>query len=423
MYLLYSLLLGAGALLASPYLLYQAIASGKYRPSLKERLGLLPPSLNAEGRSAIWVHAVSVGEVTTARPLLKLLREAFPDLALFLSTTTVSGRRLAEGQLRDDVEGLFYCPFDLRFAVRRVVRQVHPRLLLLVDTEIWPHLLRACHEAGAKTLVVNGRISDRSFPRYRWVRPLMRRLLGLIDHFCMQSPGYADRIVALGAEPSRVTVTGSLKFDAASAAPEPNAAVRLIPPGRPVLVAGSTLAPEEDILLEVFARLKKSRPALFLVLAPRHPERFSEVAVLAEARGFRAVRRSSLERPPTAEAEVMVLDTLGELGTVYSSAALVFVGGSLAPWGGHNLIEPAAWGKPVLFGPHMANFAEIAAAFLESQAAIQVADRADLASHVERLLDDPALRTAYGERARRLVEANRGAAERTVAVARRVLGR
>lgn len=422
MYLLYSVLLGAGALLASPYFLYQTFASGKYWPSLKERLGFLPASLNAERRPSIWVHAVSVGELTTARPLLPLLREALPELALFVSTTTLTGRCLAEARLRQVVDGLFYCPFDFRFAVRRVVRQVRPRLLLVVDTEIWPHLLRACREAGARNLVVNGRISDRSFPHYRLIRPVMKRFLAQVDHFCMQSERYAERMIALGAEPSKVTVTGSLKFDAATAAEGLSAAARLIPQGRPVLVAGSTLAPEEEILLEVFARLKKSRPALFLVLAPRHPERFDEVASLAQGREFRVVRRSRLESAPSEDVEILLLDTIGELGSVYAAADVVFVGGSLAPWGGHNLIEPAARGKPVLFGPHMANFAEIARAFLEAEAAIQVRDRVELAGQLERLMDDAARRAAYGERARRLVEANRGAGAKTVAIARQILG-
>jgi len=423
MYLLYSLLLGVGALLASPYFLYQALATGKYWPSLKERLGFLPTSLNPERRPSVWLHAVSVGEVATARPLLPLLRESFPDLALFLSTTTLTGRDLAERQLRDAVDGLFYCPFDFRFAVRRIARQVRPRLLLLVDTEIWPHLLRTCREEGARNLVVNGRISDRSFPRYRAIRPLLRRWLGEVDHFCMQSQDYADRILALGAEPARVTVTGSLKFDAAACPGDSSAAVRLVPQGRPVLVAGSTLAPEEEVLIDTFAHLKKNRPDLFLVLAPRHPERFAEVAALATARCARVVRRSSLAEAPASDCEVMVLDTIGELGSVYAAADVVFVGGSLAPWGGHNLLEPAACGKPVLFGPHMANFAEIAQAFRDAEAAIQVADPAGLLSELERLLQDSRLRAAYGERARRLVESNRGAGAKTVAIARRVLGR
>jgi 3-deoxy-D-manno-octulosonic-acid transferase len=420
MYLLYSILLTAFVLLGLPYFVYRAVSSGKYWPSLRERLGFLPPSLNPERRFSLWVHAVSVGEVLAARPLIPLLREAFPDRPLFVSVTTLTGRRLAERQIRE-ADGIFYCPFDWALVVRRVVRRIRPKLLLVVETEIWPHLLRACRNAGSATLLVNGRISDRSYPRYRLIRPFLRRFLRNVDRFCMQSADHAERIIDLGADPSRVTITGSLKFDAAVPDLESSSpAAKVIPEGRPVIVAGCTLAPEEEILLEVFATLRKSHGDLFLILAPRHPERFEEVTELARSRRLRVGRRSLLERPMP-EMEVLVLDTIGELAALYGSADVVFVGGSLAPWGGHNVIEPAAFGKPIVFGPHMSNFRAIAAMFLDAEAAIQVNGRDQLQEVLEQLIVDTARRTLLGEKARRLVEENRGAARRTVRMARQTM--
>jgi len=421
MYLLYSLVLTAGALLSLPYFLYRGLVSGKYWPSLNQRLGLLPPSIDSRGQSSIWVHAVSVGEVIATRALLPLLRESFPGKPVFVSVTTLTGKQVADRQLRE-ADGIFYCPFDWRFAVQRVISRIRPQALLVMETEIWPHMLRACHQAGAATMLVNGRISDRSYRRYRLIRPFLKRFLLPVDCFCMQNSRYAERIVDLGADPRKVRVTGSLKFDAVVPTQgSPSQAARLIPADRIVLVGGSTLAPEEEILLEVFQSLREVEPGLFLVIAPRHPERFDEVMKLAESRQLRVVRRSTLQQP-AAEADVMILDTLGELASIYSAADLVFMGGSLATWGGHNLIEPAAEGKPVVFGPHMSNFQEIASSFLEASAAIQVSGREELHEVLLRLLKEEGLRQDLGERARKLVEANRGAGKKTMESARQAVG-
>jgi len=421
MYLLYSLVLTAGALLSLPYFLYRGLVSGKYWPSLNQRLGLLPASIDSRGQSSIWVHAVSVGEVIATRALLPLLRESFPGKPVFVSVTTLTGKQVADRQLRE-ADGIFYCPFDWRFAVQRVISRIRPQALLVMETEIWPHMLRACHQAGAATMLVNGRISDRSYRRYRLIRPFLKRFLLPVDCFCMQNSRYAERIVDLGADPRKVRVTGSLKFDAVVPTQgSPSQAARLIPADRIVLVGGSTLAPEEEILLEVFQSLREVEPGLFLVIAPRHPERFDEVMKLAESRQLRVVRRSMLQQP-AAEADVMILDTLGELASIYSAADLVFMGGSLATWGGHNLIEPAAEGKPVVFGPHMSNFQEIASSFLEAAAAIQVSGREELHEVLLRLLKEEGLRQDLGERARKLVEANRGAGKKTMESARQAVG-
>jgi 3-deoxy-D-manno-octulosonic-acid transferase len=421
MYLLYSFLLTVVALVGLPFFVYRGIKSGKYWASLRERFGFLPLSLSLECKASIWIHAVSVGEVIAARPLVPLLREAFPEMPLFVSVTTLTGRQIAERQLRQ-ADGVFFCPFDWAFIVRRVVNRIRPRLLLIIETEIWPHLIRECRRAGASTLLVNGRISDRSYPRYRRIRLFMRRFVRYIDCFCMQSKRYAERIIELGADPSRVKVTGSLKFDAdVPGGGKPSAASQLIPRKRPVLVAGSTLAPEEEMLLDVYSQLKAEHKDLFLLLAPRHPDRFDEVVELASSGPWKTVRRTALKEPAL-DAEVMVLDTLGELASVYACADVVFVGGSLATWGGHNLIEPALVGKPILFGPHMSNFREMASMFLEADGAVQVVDREGLRDALEGLLADPKRRALLGENARRLVEENRGAGKKTIDAAREILG-
>ena len=420
MYLFYSFLLTLAFLGGLPFFLYRGLRTGKYWPSLRERLGFLPASLNADGTPSIWVHAVSVGEVIATRPILPLLRERFANTPIFVSVTTLTGRQVAERQLRK-ADGIFYCPFDWAWIVRRVVRRVRPRALLLVDTEIWPHLIRTCHDAGAVTMLVNGRISDASYPRYRMIRPFMRRFLQEIDSFCMQSPRYRERIIDLGAESKRVESVGSLKFDADVADQgQPSAAAQLIPIGRPVIVVGSTLAPEEEILIETFGELRKEYSDLFLIVAPRHPDRFDEVAALASSFGWNVVRRSALDAPAV-EADVMILDTMGELASVYARADIVFVGGSLATWGGHNLVEPAIVGKPIVFGPHMSNFKEMARLFLEAEAAIQVNGREELTGALAELMKLPDRRVMLGQNARELVRANRGAGRRTVEIAHRLM--
>lgn len=415
MYLLYSLLYGCGLVLGAPFFLLRSLREPGFGKGFVERFGLVP--VNPGSDRSIWIHAVSVGEVLAVRPLVDRLKQAYPGTRIALSVTTPTGRRVAEDKL-EGIDELFSCPFDLAVLVRRVMRRVKPRAVLVVETEIWPHLFREAHRAGAVTLVVNGRISDRSFPRYLRIRFFLRRYLVEIDRFLMQSELYARRIEELGASPDTIRIVGSLKFDAdvdadRSAAEE--RAPRVTPEGRRVLIGGSTLDSEEAILLSVFERLRKTWPDLFLVLAPRHPARFDEVYEVAGSRGLSVVRRSKTETAP-ADADVLILDTLGELASVYAEGEAVFVGGSLANWGGHNIIEPASKGKPVLFGPHMQNFADIARLFLDAGAAIQVEDERDLERALHDLLEHPARGEELSQRAQRVIERNRGAADRTVAL-------
>jgi 3-deoxy-D-manno-octulosonic-acid transferase len=402
---------------------YQAVRYRKYVRSLPQRLGILPLSFNLDGDESIWIHAVSVGEVLTARALLPELRARYPRLRIFLSTTTMTGQQIARANLQY-VDEVFYFPFDFAVIVRRTLRLVKPRLFIMMETEIWPNLLRACRSAQVRTMLVNGRISSRSYPRYRLVRWFFRRVLRDVDRFCMQSEESARRIVDIGAERDRVTVTGSLKFDSleipgsAGADRGRNRVLRYfrIPPERPVVIAASTLKGEEEPLLEAFQRIRArtTMANALLVVAPRKPERFDEVERLARRAGWYVMRRSELRVDAEPRCDVVVLDTIGELAQLFQVATAVFVGGSLVDAGGHNILEPAVFGKPIVFGPHMQNFAEIARTFVDNDAAIQIHSAGELPGALLELLGDPVKRARLGAAARALVEANRGARARSL---------
>jgi 3-deoxy-D-manno-octulosonic-acid transferase len=418
-YSLYSLIAALALVALSPYFVYQALRHNKYIGSIRQRLGYLPVSLNLDGDESIWVHAVSVGEVLAARTLIADLRRAYPRLRLFLSTTTLTGQQLARRSV-GDVDGVFYFPFDWAFSVRRTLDRVKPRLFVLMETEIWPNVLRECRRRGVRTVLVNGRISYRSFPRYRLARPFFRRVLDDIDRFCVQGEEAARRLIDLGADPARITVTGSLKFDALDVAPPPGRGRQRvlrffrISPNRPVLVAGSTLKGEDTAVIRAFNLLRTRGGNPLLVMAARQPERFDEVERLCRQEGLSTVRRTELPIDAEPRADAVVLDTIGELAEVYQIGTIVFVGGSLVPGGGHNILEPAVFGRPIVFGPHMENFAEIADAFLANGAAVQVRSSRELDDAVVSLMGDPVRRARLGAAARALVEANRGAKERTM---------
>jgi 3-deoxy-D-manno-octulosonic-acid transferase len=421
-HLLYTLAILVLALVLSPWFLYQAIRYRKYIGSLAQRMGRLPVTFNLDGDESIWIHAVSVGEALTARALVSELRARYPGLRLVMSTTTWTGHEIARTRVAD-LDAVFFFPFDLPIFVNRTLGLVRPRLFVMMETEIWPNLLRACRQRGVRTMLVNGRISARSYPRYRWGRAFFRHVLADVDRFCMQSDESARRIVDIGAEPSRVVVTGSLKFDSlelpAVAATGRGAGRVLryfrVPSSRPVLMAASTLKGEEGPVLAAFAALRRVHPTALLIMAPRKPERFAEADALARAEGLRVLRRTTLAIDAEPRADVVVLDTFGELAALLQVATVVFVGGSLVDQGGHNILEPAVHGKPIVFGPHMENFAEIAATFLQNQAAVQVSSPAELSAVVTRLIGDPVERARLGAASRALVEANRGAKTRTLA--------
>ncbi|MPY91150.1 MAG: 3-deoxy-D-manno-octulosonic acid transferase [Luteitalea sp.] len=430
MYLLYSALSFVAFVLATPYFAYRALRHGKYIRGISQRLGSLPESLNADREPSIWIHAVSVGETLTVRPLVDGLRARYPHHKLFLSTTTRAGQEVARARLAS-LDGVFYFPFDWTGPVRRALDSVCPQLFVMMETELWPNLLRACRARGVRTVLVNGRLSARSHGRYRLVRPFFRHVLADVDLLLVQGQTSAQRFVSLGADPTRVIVTGSLKFDsldwsAASSGDVARGRDRIlryfrVPESRVVIMAASTLRGEELAALRAFRSVQAQVPDALLIVAPRHPERFDEVVQLVSQEGYRVVRRTELEIDREPAAGVIVLDTMGELARLYKIATVVFVGGSLVDGGGHNILEPALFAKPVLFGPHMRNFAEIADAFVRNGAGLQVRDGSHLATEVLQLAGDPVRRASLGAAARALVEANRGAKERTLEEIERVL--
>jgi len=426
MYWLYSLGLGAFLVAGLPAFALQALLRGKYRRGLGERLGRVPAWTGPV--PPVWLHAVSVGEVVAATPLVRELTARRPELPLLVSTVTDTGRGVAEARL--PAKQFVFFPLDFGWAVGRALDRVRPRAVLLTETEIWPNFLRACSARGIPVVLVNGRISPRSFPRYRQVRGLFGRVLQEIRLFCMQTPEDASRVLDLGAPRERVHVVGNLKFDLAGLSPTTGGtaggtdgpAVRQmlgLPSSRPVLVAGSTHRGEEGLIADAFKAVRRSVPDLTLILVPRHPERLGEVEALLEREGLPWVRRSRV--PTQGGAAVILVDTMGELGRLYAAGTVVFVGGSLVPIGGHNILEPAIHARPVLFGPHMGNFAEMARLFLEQRAGVEVRDAGALAEETLRLLREPGVAERMGETGRRIVEAHRGAGRRTMDLLEAVL--
>jgi 3-deoxy-D-manno-octulosonic-acid transferase len=390
--------------------------------NLRQRFGYGAPPAAAGPRG--WVHAVSVGEAIAATPLVEGLRRLYPELPLVMSTVTATGARV----VTERFAGLAthrYFPLDFPASVRRAVGVIDPAFFVCMETELWPNVLRELARRGVPTMIANGRLSDRSFQRYRWLRPAMRRVLADVRVFAMRSDEDARRVIALGAAPERVVVTGNLKHDAAA---DPPGAADLwrrllgLKAGQRVWIAGSTHKGEEDAVLAAHAAGQSIHPDLALVLAPRHPERVEEVLALVLARGWRAVRRSSLPaaarsaRPP-----VIVLDTVGELAQIYGIADVVFVGGSLVPRGGHNVLEPAMRRKPVLVGPHTDNFREAATLLIDAEAAVVVTDAASLAAELRTLLADPALAAKRGEAGGEAMAARHGAVAATLELVERYL--
>lgn len=425
MYAVYSFLLTFVLLAWSPSILLKMLRRSSYREGWLERAGRYPESLCSRLRAVqpVWIHAVSVGEVGAASILANLWRAQRPMLPLVVSTVTGTGREVAR-RLLPQAAAVVYFPIDLPMVVHRALATVRPRLILLTETEIWPNFLHACAASKIPVAIINGRLSERSFSRYRLVRPFIRRVLQCVDLFCMQTDGDAKRILALGASPERVHVVGNLKFDAVRHADTSLLAEQWrqelrIDAQRRILVAGSTHAGEEEVLLQAFHRLRGEFPDLLLILAPRHPERVAQVETTVATHGMAVVRRSTLPQGRNGAKEVILLDTVGELSGLYAVGSVSFVGGSLIPRGGHNLLEPALHGRPVLFGPHMENFIEASAYFVERGAAIQVNDATDLARQLARLLRDQGAREKMGQAAMVALAAHQGACERTATLLER----
>jgi 3-deoxy-D-manno-octulosonic-acid transferase len=426
------LLYDIGLFVAMPVLLgvffFRGLRKGIVRRGLRERLGFYNPDRLAllQGRRVIWVHAVSVGETRAAMPLLRALRREYADAALVLTTVTETGQ--ATAQRIAEVDLCLYFPFDFSWIVERSLDQLRPSLILIVETEIWPNLARLARQRNIPVALVNGRLSDRSFPRYRLVRRLLQPVLDQFSAFCMQSVQDAKRISLIGALREKILVTGNLKFDMQiDPLGEPD---RLrfqnefrLPDGLPLWVCGSTHEGEEEALLRVFSRLLSAWPQLILVLVPRHPDRCRGVAEMIRSHGFSCRLRSELSSsaPLLAAGGILLIDTMGDLVKLYSLADLVFVGGSLTPVGGHNLLEASSVRKPVLFGPHMNNFKEIARLILKAEGGLCVSGEGELHDSVDRLLRDEPLRRKMGDNGYRLLEENQGATRKTMAVVKRLL--
>ena len=418
----YNLALLIALVAASPWWLWRMATTHKYREGLLERLGWVPRRLDCGGKPVVWLHAVSVGEVLSATRLVKTLDAALPEHTVVISTTTRTGQALARE--RFGAHRVFYCPLDLPWAVRAYLNALRPRMLVLAETEFWPNLLNGCYRRGIPVAVVNARISDRSWPRYRALRSLWRPMLSRLSRVLAQSQIDAERLLALGCRPSCVTVAGNLKFDVRAAQEaEATRELKARAPLARFVVAGSTLDGEEAILLEAWPRLLAADANLILVLAPRHPERFAAVVTLLERSGRTWVRRSAWKSQPAqplVPGTIVLLDTIGELASVYSLASVAFVGGSLVPSGGHNPLEPAQFGVPIVNGPSYYKFRAMTDDLIAHQA-IRIAAKEELAGALVELLQDRAVAQALGTRAREVFERQAGATDRCVDALRAVL--
>lgn len=416
---LYSFGLSLALLVSAPWWIIRMLTTGRYRAGLAGRLGRLPAELQAipGERDVIWVHAVSVGEVLAATELVRELRQKLPGWTIAVSTTTATGQAVAQARFPD--LPVFFFPLDLRFAVRRYVHALHPRVLVLLESELWPRLLHECARAGVPVVVVNARMSDRSFRRARRFRAFWKFALAQVTAFLAQGEETADRLRQLGASADRIRVTGNLKFDlrAPAGTPMVDQLRRRLPEGARILVCGSTLEGEESILLAAWPALVQQVPRAVMVLAPRHPERFPNVERLLRDAGATVLRASDLAKTESAirPGDIVLLDTLGDLPAVYSIASAAFVGGSLVPAGGHNPLEPARFGVPITMGRFTDNFREIIKT-TQAKDAIRIVTAEHLPTALAQgLVGDPAM-VAMGERGRAVFEANAGATERTVQV-------
>ncbi len=421
MYLFYSLLLSLGLLVLIPHFLFQALAHGKYVAGLRQRLGSVPA---IAGKPVIWLHCVSVGETQAARPLAQRLKQEFPHHALVVSTITLTGQKLARDVFRNVAESIFYFPFDWRWSARRTLKKINPTAVLIMETELWPNFLRECKAREIPVALVNGRISRQSYRRYTLIKFFLRRVLSCLSIAVMQSETDAQRLQSLGMSEEKLFTAGNLKFDAeiGSELTDKTNEIRerfRLESGVPLILAASTHAPEEEIILESLKQLRTKEPVR-LMLAPRHPERFNEVASLIQSSGLSWARRTNPRDPNDPNATIILLDTIGELPATYSLATVVFVGGSIVDKGGHNVLEPAAAGAAVVTGAHTHNFHAIVDLMHEAGAIIQLppvegANASDELTRVlGKLLSDADARAKLGRRAKELITNNQGAAIRTM---------
>jgi 3-deoxy-D-manno-octulosonic-acid transferase len=426
MFLIYTILycVIAAVLLPFEYLKRPAPARKRW---LKEKFGVTGLPVSPQGQPSLWVHAVSMGEVIAAVPFIREIRKRHPSLRIVLSTITDTGQQVARERLSGSAD-IIYLPFDIPFILKRLINKTRPLVFIAMETELWPNIFRVLHREGTAVLVMNARLSERSFRGYGRIRFFMKTVLRGVDMFCAQEEAYAARIRALGVDPERVTVTGNFKFDTQPHGEAPGWAESL---RSPRILAGSTHPGEEELVLSVFERLRKDFPDLNLILAPRHPERFGEVERLVKAKGLSYVKRSEFSEQngfriadsqgntQHSTPKIVILDTVGELASAYGACDLAVIGGSFARHGGQNPLEPASWGKAVVCGPHMENFPFITDFYREG-AALQTSEEA-LYETLRELIESPEKRKTMGEKAKALALAKGGAVSRTADVLERYL--
>jgi 3-deoxy-D-manno-octulosonic-acid transferase len=426
MFIIYNILLLIGFIVIFPYYLAVTVFTGKYRKSLGQKFGFVPRKVyeKMKGRPRIWVHAVSVGEVTAAAPIISSIRDHFPDACIVLSTGTETGQEMAR-KICSAATAFFYYPLDIPFVVRKVIRSVNADIFILVETELWPHFIRTSKAHGTKVIMVNGRISPRSFKRYKRTRFFWKNIINAIEEIGVISNVDAERLTAMGAKPEKIHVLGNAKYDSLAAKASPGfqeeIAFRLnMKTGDRIFVAGSTHEGEDQIVFDAYSKLLDRYPDFKLIIVPRHPERGPDVLALAKASGFSdAVAMSDINKGKKRDSErVVVVDVIGELFKVYSLATVVFCGGSLVPRGGQNILEPAAWGKMVFYGPSMEDFREERTLLEAAGTGITVKDGNDLSECLLTYLADPEELARRGSRGRDIVIANMGAAQRYAAMIR-----
>lgn len=423
-YLIYNILFTFFCIVLSPYLLIWVVW-GKH--GIIQRLGFLPKSWAETFRKnqVIWIHAASVGEVKILPAIIPKLKEKFPQAVIVLSVMTRTGKKEAQENLKQ-IDFVFYLPLDLLWITKKVVKTVNPSLLILTETELWPNLIKQAKKHGSKVALINGRISNSSFPRYKRFKFISSKVLSFVDSFCMRSQLDAERVIALGVLPAKVNVVGNIKFDRIFLSEEKTNNKQImdilssIRQGK-TIVAGSTHPGEEEMVLRTFKKLSFSHPDAFLIIAPRHLNHLDELESAISQLGLSCIRRSQLSQDKSKlDFKVMLLDTLGELNQVYGLADLAFVGGSLIPKGGHNLLEPARFSIPVLFGPYVDNFQEMAFMLKSSQGGIEVKDEAELYLKMDELLLDENKRKTLGRKAKDAISQQDGAADKTAEILSKV---
>ena len=415
--LLYNFLSAIALLIYFPFLLSKKGPESK-RTFIRERLGI-----SRYTKTDIWIHAVSVGEVIACVPFLKRLKKEFPGKRIVLSTTTYTGQRVASERF-PEADRIMYMPCDTGLCVSRVVNSLKPEIFITIETELWPALFWALKKTGSKIIILNGRISNKSFKGYRRLSFFMKKILSYVDFLYMQGETDAEKIVAIGADKYKVGVMGNFKFDISFDTSSPLNWLENIK-GR-ILLAASTHKGEEEIILNAYDLIKQKYPDLRLILAPRHPERFNEVADILGKRNLNFIRRSMISQSNVGAycdtpCNIILLDTIGELSGMFSKVTIAFIGGSLVPVGGHNILEPAYWAKPIIFGPHMDNF-PIAGEFLERHAAIQVKDANEIVQEVSSLLDNNDLAVQTGRNAKTIIERNTGSVKKAIELVRGYIG-